>query len=343
MEQRKIMSLGKSSLVISLPKQWVQLNNLKHGDVVSVAVNRDRSLIIYPTLKGGEEESTITLQVNYGEDAASITRKIIACYLNGYSYIKLISEKFFSVQQQKAIRNIAQMLYLRILEADTREVQMATLIDESKASIEVAVSRIHKISSSMVKDAFEALKRQDASLARSVYTLDDEVDHFTFFLLRLLRMAASNSFLANQLSLEAVDCLDYQTLIHRIEQIADQASGIAQHIIMFEGRHKSISDLLLERMASAGYDALSLYEKGVNAFFEKDVKLANEVLEQQIKIEKLDMEIASLAFVEEKDTQVICACCSIRDSIKRIAECAADVAEITINRSFKRSCQPSYS
>ncbi|MBC7130503.1 phosphate uptake regulator PhoU, partial [Candidatus Bathyarchaeota archaeon] len=269
------------------------------------------------------------------DNITSIIRNIIACYLNGYSLIRLISKNFFSVKQQKAIRKIAQMLYLRILEADTKEIQMATLIDEAKASIETGINRIYKISSSMVRDAFTALKKQDASLARSVYTLDDEVDHFSFFLLRLLRKAAVNPSLANELNLETIDCLDYQTLVHRIEQIADQASSIAQHIIMLDGRQKKISDLLLEKMSSAGADALALYEKSIAALFEKDVKLAVEVIEQQIKIDKLDREIASLSFMKEKDTEVICACCSIRDSIKRIAECAADIAEITLNRSFK--------
>jgi phosphate uptake regulator len=214
---------------------------------------------------------------------------------------------------------------------------MATLIDESKASIETGINRIYKISSSMCRDAFTALKNQDASLAKSVYTLDDEVDHFSFFLLRLLRKAAVNPALANQLALEPVDCLDYQTLIHRIEQVADQASSIAQHIIMIEGRRKRILEPLLEKMYNAGCDALAFYDNAINTFFSKDVKLSIEMIENQIKIEKLDREIASLAFLKEKDTEVICACCSIRDSIKRIAEYAADIAEITINRSFKQA------
>ena len=52
MEQRKIMSLGKSSLVVSLPKEWMQINDLKKGDAVSFNIQRDRSLVVYPsTLK----------------------------------------------------------------------------------------------------------------------------------------------------------------------------------------------------------------------------------------------------------------------------------------------------
>jgi len=335
MEQRKIMALGRSSLVVSLPKYWVELNELKHGDVVSIAINRDRSLAIFPGARKEREPAKITLHVESEKDIAFVIRSIIACYLNGYSHIRLVSDKFFTVPQQKAIRRIVQMLYMRIMEADTKEMYIATLIDESKASIEAGVNRMYKISSSMCRDAFNALKNLDAALAKSVYMIDDEVDHFSFFLLRLVRRAVVDATLANQLAVEPIECLDYQTLIHRIEQVSDQAANVAKHIIMMEGGKKEVSKILLEKMYLAGCDAIALYDNAVNALFTKDVKSANEVIENQAKIEKLDREIASLAFLKEKDTEVICACCSIRDSIQRIAEYAADIAEITINQSFK--------
>ena len=335
MEQRKIMSLGRSSLVISLPKYWTQLNELKQGDVVSIAINRDRSLVVFPGAKKEKEAAKITLHVEPEENIGFVIRSIIACYLNGYSNIRLVSKKFFTVPQQKAIRRIVQMLYMRIMEADTKEIDIATLIDESKASFETGINRMYKISSSMCRDALTALKNQDAALAKSVYNLDDEVDHFSFFLLRLVRKAAVDPALANQLALEPLECLDYQTLIHRIEQVSDQAANIAKHIIMIEGRKRRISKLLLEKMYAAGCEALACYDKALNALLLNDVKVSDGVIESQIKIEKLDQEIASLAFLKEKNTEVICACCSIRDSIMRIAEYAADIAEITVNRSFK--------
>jgi phosphate uptake regulator len=335
MEKRKIMSLGRSSLVISLPKHWTQLTELKPGDVVSLAINRDRSLVIFPGLKKEKEKSKITLYVEPDALDVFVVRSIVACYLNGYSNIKLVSKKFFTVAQQKAIRKISQMLYMRIMEADTKEIQISTLIDESKASIQTGINRMYKISSSMCRDALTALKNQDAAIAKSVYTLDDEVDHFSFFLLRLIRGAAVDPALATQLGLDALDCLDYQTLVHRIEQVADQAANIAKHIIMLEGRQKKVSEPLLEKMYAVGSDALATYDKAVNALLSNDVKGSDEIIQNQIRIEKLDREIASLAFLKEKSTEVICACCSMRDSILRIAEYSADIAEITINSSYR--------
>lgn len=337
MEQRKIMSLGRSSLVISLPKYWTRLNELKQGDVVSIAISRDRSLAVFPGAKKERETRKITLYVDPDERSVLIVRSIIACYLNGYSRIKLVSKKFFTVAQQKAIRNIVRMLYMRIMEADAKEMHIATLIDESKASLQTGINRMFTISTSMCRDVLTALKNQDATLARAVYTLDDEVDHFSFFLLRLLRSAAVDPTLANQLEVEPIGCLDYQTLVHRIEQVADQAANLAKHLIMLEGRRKKISEPLLERMYAAGCDALASYDKAVKALFSNDASYSDEIIESQAKIERLDEDIASLAFLKEKSTVVICASCSIRDSIRRIAEYASDIAEITINRSYKPS------
>jgi phosphate uptake regulator len=58
--ERKIMSLGRSSLVISLPKHWVKLNELKKGDVVSLAVQRDRSLAVFPGAEKKKESKEMT-------------------------------------------------------------------------------------------------------------------------------------------------------------------------------------------------------------------------------------------------------------------------------------------
>jgi len=335
MEQRKIMSLGRSSLVISLPKHWVNLNELNRGDVVSLAVQRDRSLVVIPGIEKKKEAKKITLHIDPSEKEAMIVRSIIACYLNGYSAIRLVSEGIFSIPQQRAIRHIVRVLYMRIMESDAKSMYIQTLIDEAKASVVSGIRRMHLISGSMCRDALKSLEERDAKLARAVYTLDDDVDHFSFFLLRLLRSAALDPALANQLDLEPIDCLDYQTLVHRVEHVADHATNIAKNIIMLSGRQQKISDPVLELMLDAGNAALESYNKAVEAFFSKSLESSDEIIEEQKRIEKLDLDISSKSFLTEKSALIICATCSMRDSIKRIAEYAADIAEITINRSYK--------
>jgi len=334
--ERKIMSLGRSSLVVSLPKHWVQLNGLKRGDVVSLAVQRDRSLVIFPSAERKGESREVTLYVEPNEGDTSIVRRIIGCYLNGYFGIRIISKGIFSIPQRKAIRNIVRMLYMRILESDAKSMFIQTLIDESKASLDLSINRMFLISHSMCVDALNALKNQDATLAKAVYSLDDDVDHFSFFILRLLRNASQDSVIANEFGIDSLDCMDYQTFIYRIEHAADYSSNIAKHVILLTESRQKIPDDILSLIFDEGTEAVNLYAKAVKAFFSKDVAASNEVIESQSKIERMDQEVASKAFMgKQKNALTVCAICSIREDIKKIADCAADIAEIVINRAYK--------
>jgi phosphate uptake regulator len=322
-------------MVISLPKNWMTLNELNKGDVVSYAIQRDRSLVVYPGAEKKDTPKEITIRIGQNEDDLLITQKIIGPFVNGYSGITLISEKIFTVPQRKAIRTVAGRLYMRIMESDSKGVYLQTLADESKASLDQAIQRMHLISHSMCEDVFNALKNNDVSLAKSVFSLDDDVDQFCFFILRILRNAAQGSVLANELRIDPLDCMDYQSLVYRIENAANYVADIARHIIMINGLGEKIPDELLQLMVDEGLEVVDLYVKAVNAFFTRDLDFSVEIMKQIQRIEKLDQEIANTTFMNNKKPELICAVCSMREDIKKIADYAANIAEITVNRAFK--------
>lgn len=130
--------------------------------------------------------------------------------------------------------------------------------------------------------------------------------------------------------------MDYQTFVYRIEHSADYASNMAKHVILLEESQQKIPDDILPLMFAAGMEAVGSYAKAVKAFFSKDIVASNQVLEQRRKIEKMDQDIASKAFTgKPTDALTVCAICSIREDIKRVADCASDIAEIVINRAYK--------
>jgi phosphate uptake regulator len=335
-QQRKIMSLGKSSLVVSLPREWMHLNDLKKGDAVTFNIQRDRSLVVYPSnLKRGANKE-ITLSIDEKEEELYINQKILGAFLNGYSGIILTSEKIFTVQQSKAIRRMAGRLYLQVMEADAKCVYMQTLMDESKASLEQAVQRMHLMSYSMVEGSLNALRTADSELAKSVMSIDDDVDHFGFFILRILRNAAQDPILANELHVDPLDCMDHEILVYRMEYAGDYAYDIARHIIMLNGAKQKIPDEVAELMLTTGQEVLELYKKGIQAFFTKDVTAAVEIMKYRQKIDKAEVEIATKSFTgPPKSADLVCGICSIRDDIKRICHCAFSMAEMTVNRAFK--------
>jgi phosphate uptake regulator len=197
---------------------------------------------------------------------------------------------------------------------------------------------MHLISQSMCYDAFKALRNHDLTLAKTVFSLDVDVDHFSFFIIRLLRNAAQNPVFANELRIDPLDCLDYQSLVCSIERAADYAADITKHMIMLDGRGQTIPKDVLELMITAGNEAIDLYAKSVAAFVSKDVAFAVEIMTREDRIEKLDIEITSKSFTgQQKTAELVCGLCSLRDDIKKIAECAVNIAEIAVNRAYKIS------
>lgn len=330
------MSLGKSSLVVSLPKEWMQLNDVKKGETVSFNIQRDRSLVIYPSSIKKSEEKEIIINVTSNEEEILITQKILGAFLNGYTGIILTSDNIFTVPQTKAIRNMAGRLYMRVMEADAKKVYLQSLTDESKASLEQAIKRMHLISRSMCEGAFTALKNNDVALAKSTFSLDDDVDHFAFFIVRILRNAAQNPYLANELHIDPLDCMDHQMLVSRMEHASDYAADITRHIIMLSGANQTIPEEVIELMITAGTQVADLYVKSVEAFFSKDIEAAVGIMKSRNKLEKLDIEMTSKAFIgPQKEAELVCGICSIRDNIKRISHCTFSIAEIAVNRAFK--------
>lgn len=330
---RKVVKLGRSTLVVSLPKRWVELNRLKRGDVLSLDMRGDGSLTVYPqALKKEVREIALKIDVDEGKEA--FVRKIISCYLNGYSIVRLISTNVFTMEQQRAIRDVAGKLYLRIMKADAREILIESLLDASRIPLDIGIRRMYIITISMCEDALKALEQRDAKLASVVYSLDDDVDQFSFLLLRMLRNAAFDLALADHMGLNPVDCLDYQTVVHRIEHVADHAMSIAKSVIAL--RHgERLPQFLLDPLLEVGREACGIFEEAIKAFFAKDVISANKIIDLQVKIEELNREIIEKT-MEEKRASIVCATCSLSDSIARIAEYGAEVAEVTINRVIGR-------
>ena len=231
MELRKIMSLGKSSYVISIPKSWLRSNDLNKGDTVSLDVQPDGSLVVHPTLEERDQEREIHIPIDANEVEEVIIRKIIGANLDGYTRIRLSSNKIFKADQQRAIRSIVSTLYLRIIESEASRIELQTLMDESKASVVTNINRIHMITYSMFRDVLRILNDWDIELAQSVISIENDVDQQMFFILRLLRSAALRPSLGKKLNLDPLDCMDYQTLVHRIERIADHIVYIVRSLL----------------------------------------------------------------------------------------------------------------
>jgi phosphate uptake regulator len=142
-----------------------------------------------------EEVKRIKRDIGAQEGNDSIIRRVIGSFLDGYTHIKLRSEKIFTGRQHGVIREILGSLYMMIIEYGARRKVLETLIDEARASVHSGVERMHIITSTMCRDTLQSLKDEDKELARSVISLERGVDQLMFLLIRSIRGAAVNPFI----------------------------------------------------------------------------------------------------------------------------------------------------
>jgi len=267
MDTRKIMALGKSSLVISLPKDWIDSNGLAKGDLLSLEVQGDLSLLVQPALRVKDEGRRIEVEIDPSASSDSIFRIVIGCYLNGYNDIILNSGNIFSVTQQQAIRDVVKSLYLRILSSNASSVTLQTLMNESMANLFDGIERMHLITSSMCSDVLRAMRSWDLELARSVVALEEDVDQFMFYLIRLIRSAAFEPALANRLDIDMLDCLDYQTLVDLIERVADNVHNVAYSLVQVEEYKDSVSPDLWDKLIRITEASFRAYDSAIYPMF----------------------------------------------------------------------------
>ena len=334
MEIRKIMALGKSSLVVSLPKNWIESTGLDKGDSLSLEVQKDLSLLIQPAHEEQADGRKVEVEIDESTSSDSIFRIVIGCYLNGYNDIVLNSCSIFSVQQQQAIRNVVKSLYLRILSSNASSVTLQTLMNESMANVYDGLERMHLITMSMCNDVLRAMRNWDLELARSVVSLEEDVDQFMFYLMRLIRSASIDPALANHLEIDMLDCLDYQTLVDLIERVADNVYKAAFSLVQLEEYKESIPVPLWEKLIETTSTSVSAYEKAIEVFRSRSVEDCDIIIDEQYKLSQMARAITPFPDISVSDP-IFYPLFVIRDSVIRIGDFATDIAELTIDKAYK--------
>jgi phosphate uptake regulator len=336
MEQRKVISLGKSSMAVTMPIPWLEMNGISRGDFVSLDIQSDGSLVINPSNEPKEGGREIHLLIQPDESEESIIRRIIGCYLNGFAVMKLTSGRIFSEDQQTAIRSITSSLYMMVVESKASSIVLQTLVDETRTSVEMGIRRIHAITHGMCEDILLALRDWDEGLARSVVSLEDDVDQLMFLILRQIRWAAIKPSIGRQLELDPLDLLDYQTLVHRIERIADHATNIGLSLIYLLESDFRMPEKILNVFLEAAESTFLSFDEAVNGFLDRDVNKTEGIIENQRQLMEMFREVTPLPYlVEFEETSLLSNVIIIRDSIKNISHHTSDIAELTIDRACK--------
>jgi len=341
-ETRKLQFTGKSSYIVSLPKQWIVDLGLKQGDQIRIIRKNASTLEIYPPkfeIRSQKKEEA-TIEIN-DEETSTIVRKLISLYFLGYKIINIKPKSGrLNPDQRNAIKKAVKKLLMgsEIISDSIGGMTIQVLVNLLELSINGAFKRMINLAKSMSNDAILAMKENNLELAQEVINTDDEVDRFGFYIIRQLEIAIQNEHMLNEMGFKnARDCLGYRLIVKNIERTGDHAAFIARDILEFK---KPVKKDIVEKIEEMNEFALSVLDDSCLALFKEDYGQAEKTIEKTKEIIKYEKKVRDSSKAL-KDDEEIYRIRRMTENIRRISEYASDIAEIVLNMNIEKSIKKS--
>ncbi|CAE6492456.1 phosphate signaling complex PhoU family protein [Candidatus Nitrosotenuis uzonensis] len=330
-QTRRIQISGGSTYTISLPKKWIDEIGIKNGDNMTIVKNANHSMTLFPGLDTEKPRRRAVITISQKDAGESIQRKIIAVYLNGYKTIQIISKGVKILpEHSRLIKDLVRrsMIGTEIVESDSESITIQILTRLPELTFDVALKRMHLMTSNMHREAIEALSKNDIAYGEEVARMDDEVDRFSLYMMRTLIMAIQNASMLYDMELEQPsDCLNYRTVISRIERIADHAALIAKRIKFLKD---PLEPKTIKEIQGLSEDAINCFDNSILALTKKDPILAEKIASGVEEIVKKE-EALMYGIKESKNSTIIKF---VLEDIRRTAEYSSDIIEVVINKTI---------
>ncbi|MEP0825845.1 MAG: phosphate uptake regulator PhoU [Nitrososphaera sp.] len=319
---RRLQKIG-SSILISLPSQWVKNNNLKKGSIVPVDINRDNSISIFPSEDMAEESKEVTIPYS-STSMDTLVNQVYGAYLLGYDVIRIKALSPISFEDADRIkRAIRKLVGLEIVDEDGFHISAQFLLDANTLDAEKILRRMSAIVAGMYRDLLEAIRTKENSMRKVISGRDDEVDRQYFLLVRLIRSAMMDQRLAGKLNLSNIDILDYRIAANLLESAGDYIVDLADS----STRDISRIGFADEKILEAGALVEKMQEKSVAAFVNKNRADSNVVVKTYEKFNEIINSVKSSTESANNPESAI-AVLNLTYSIDKIARCWVDVADL---------------
>ncbi len=323
-EIRKVQVTGKSTFVVSLPKKWAVSAGITSGSLIHMHPQEDGTLLL--TSKGSfapRGPKTLTIDGRMGEP---LIRDIIATYVAGFRVIELKAKNITPEQRKDITAIVKKLIGIEIIEETHEKVVIQDISNPGDMPIDMSFRRMHIKVHWMLDNTIRALNTQDASLASEVVRQDDEIDRLHLLISKQFMDILLHSRISEKSDLGLTGAFYYRLASDQLERVSDHAGKIAG--IMLESR-KKIPHNTLDAFVKIGTISDKLVNDSVSSFTKCNVELANRVIEEHKKTGEELHRIRQPATTLDPDA--VMSIGLIADSVKRIGDYAANIAELAID------------
>ncbi len=284
MEYRKLISFGKNSFVISLPKAWIRQNKLKKGDLINVEENGTNLVLSLKEASPNKEEKEISIGID-GKDFFSISREVNAAYIQNYRTIYLKGNELKT--RIKEIQDIIQnLIALEIMEQTSTTITARDFLNMEKVSTSELIRKMDVVVRTIIKELINIFNEDNYD---AIKERDKDVDRLYFLLYRTVLYNLQNPMQAiKTFKLESIDLVRIHNYGFNLEDLANEVRRAAKYssrIKITSKQKKQIEDLfkrineyyLQTAKAMHNHDLkLSLESSPLKRKFEKEINKLEE-------------------------------------------------------------------
>ncbi|RLG52593.1 MAG: hypothetical protein DRN96_02350 [Thermoproteota archaeon] len=320
--KRRLQVVGRSTLAVTLPSEWVKRLKLKKGEEVALIVH-ENSLTVMP-LRRGEREKVAEISID--RDRIILERQLLTHYLSGYTTIVIRSHRPLTLDEKQSIgRLLSRLAGLEIVEEKADLVVIKDISDPTVLPVKQVIKKMHEIALSMQMDAVTSLIKCDRMLAEDVISRDKIVDRLYFLVVKQLRAASADPLLAAKLNITPLECLDLRTIAKSIENMGDYAEEIGALALEECSREaREFSNELID----LSKHIYSIHSKAMESLMERDVVLAESVIAMEAEFKEKASKLIEL--IAKKSDGMLVKMHRVIDNLRRIAECGRDIADIVV-------------
>ncbi|MCS7145571.1 MAG: phosphate uptake regulator PhoU [Nitrososphaerota archaeon] len=323
---RKVQKTGGSTIIVSLPQEWVRRVGLRPHDELYLLEEPSGGLILWPAIldhKDAGEEVAVKVTTDAGPE--DVLRLYLSAYIAGYNVIRLE----FGDTGYRHTKELKEMMRRWLVGVEIVGESLHGIVTQclpAHDSLQPAkvIERMADLAASMQRDALYAVENNDEVLAQDIVQRDYDVDRFYHFAVRQLNIGISSPRRLATLGLRnPQECLSYIIAAKTIERAADHATSIANTLINERQRKRPSPELI-----KAGYEASNLFTEAKIALRDVDISKARQVMRKIEAFKFMLMDILRRNGGRgEAETMVH----ALGESIRRIAEYSSDLCEVALN------------
>jgi phosphate uptake regulator len=321
--ERKLQGIG-SSILVSLPSEWVKSNSLKKGDTVSIETSNDNSITIVPkqAKKGVLKEVIISLKDLPSE---KLVNQIYGYYLLGYEIIQISGKSPINYDTRDRIKSsISKLVGLEIVDEDNLNITVQFLLDAHSMEVSKILRRMSSIIGGMHRDTISSLIKGNEMTTKLIRQRDDEVDRQYFLIVRLMRSAMMDRKLASSLNLSNIDLLDYRIAANHMESAGDHISSLASFMHPFQD-----DPYIIEQIKSANLIISQMHEQSVKGFIERDIDSSMQVIRLYSEFNKV-LKVVNDYYITRRMTRLnsVISTVNATSTMDKLARCWVDIADL---------------